>query len=99
MRDPIDKWEEDADRFELYGSDPRADLLRRCAAQIREWRRWRAGELLTLSEAAGLTGYRADYLSRLIGQGKLQNYGRKHSPRVRRSELPVKTSPTELQPT
>lgn len=45
---------------------------------------------LNLSDAANISGYTADHLSRLIRENKLNNYGRKGAPRVRRSELPMR---------
>ena len=47
-------------------------------------------ELLTLREAAELSGYTRQHLARLIQQGKLKNYGRPNAPRVRRGDLPIK---------
>lgn len=52
-----------------------------------------AAELLTLNEAAEASGFSADHLGVLIRQGKLANLGRKHSPRVRRPDLPRKPQP------
>jgi len=46
------------------------------------------GALLTLREAARLSGYSADHLSRLLRQGTIPNAGRKGSPRIRRADLP-----------
>lgn len=46
--------------------------------------------IVTLREASRRTGYTSDHLSRLIRDGKLLNYGRKHSPRVKVGECPVK---------
>lgn len=45
---------------------------------------------VSLSAAAARTGYTADHLSRLVRDGALKNYGRKHAPRVRLSECPTK---------
>jgi len=47
-------------------------------------------ELLTLQEAAQISGYSADHLGRLVRSGRLPNHGRKHAPRVRRADLPMK---------
>jgi hypothetical protein len=48
------------------------------------------GVSLRLGEAAELSGYSADHLSRLIRAGKLTNCGRKGAPRIRRDELPMR---------
>lgn len=50
------------------------------------------GELLTLHEAAAMSGYSADHLGRLVRAGKLLNAGRVNAPRIRRSDLPRKVS-------
>jgi hypothetical protein len=47
-------------------------------------------ELLTLTEAAKISGYTADHLGRQVRNGTLKNYGRPHAPRVRRADLPRK---------
>jgi hypothetical protein len=54
--------------------------------------RGRAGELLTLTDGAAESGYSAEYLGTLIRQGKIQNAGRPHAPRIRRQDLPRKAS-------
>lgn len=54
--------------------------------------RGRAGELLTLTDGATESGYSAEYLGTLIRQGKIQNAGRPHAPRIRRQDLPRKAS-------
>ncbi|MDP3769084.1 MAG: helix-turn-helix domain-containing protein [Dehalococcoidia bacterium] len=48
------------------------------------------GALLTLAEAARVSGYSADHLARLIRAGKLASVGDRHRPRVRRGDLPLK---------
>lgn len=47
-------------------------------------------ELLSLREAAKESGYSADHLGRQIRAGMIPNAGRRHSPRIRRSDLPRK---------
>lgn len=46
--------------------------------------------LLTPTQAAQLTGYHHESIARMVRDGKVNNYGRKHSPRVKLSELPTK---------
>jgi hypothetical protein len=70
---------------------PAAAVAFRDAAARVEQAMWDAErEPLTLREAARLSGYSADHLSRLIGQGKLRNVGRKHAPLVLRGDLPTR---------
>lgn len=54
--------------------------------------RGRANELLTLADGAAESGYSAEYLGAMIRQGKIQNAGRPHAPRIRRQDLPRKAS-------
>ncbi len=89
VADLIDRWETrraslarlnaQVDGAALAG-DILADLAGLAAAE----------QPISLSAAAAGTGYTPDHLSRLIAQGKLTNYGRKHAPRVRLSECPTK---------
>jgi hypothetical protein len=51
-------------------------------------------EVLTLRDAAALSGYTVDHLARLIRQGKLPNAGRNRAPRVRRRDIPIKANST-----
>ena|SRR5579883_303721 len=47
-------------------------------------------ELLTLPKAADISGYSPEHPGRLVRSGQIRNYGRRHSPRIRRGDLPVK---------
>lgn len=67
-----------------------AAAFRQAAAELDAALAAESAVLLSLSEAARVTGYSADHFSPLIRVGKLQNYGRKHAPRVRLAELPRK---------
>ncbi len=49
-------------------------------------------EVLTLRDAAAVSGYTVDHLARLIRQGKLPNAGRKRAPRVHRRDVPLKAN-------
>ena len=51
--------------------------------------------LLSLEAAGRESGYSADHLGRLVKQGSLRNYGRKHAPKVRRGDLPRKPMPAD----
>jgi len=54
-----------------------------------------ANALLTLKEAARVTGYSRDHLERLVRGGAIPNAGRLGAPRVRLSDLP-RRSPRSL---
>lgn len=45
-------------------------------------------EALPLAEAAAESGYSGDHLGRLVREGVIPNAGRKHAPRICRSDLP-----------
>lgn len=62
-----------------------------CALQERD------SAVLTLCEAAALSGYTADHLGRLIRQGRIPNGGRRGAPRIRVRDIPVRpcTEPGE----
>ena len=47
-------------------------------------------DMLNLTDAAVESGYSADYLGRLVRDGKIANVGRPNAPRIRRRDLPRK---------
>jgi hypothetical protein len=57
-----------------------------------------ADDLVTLAEASRLCGYTPDTLRRKIDAGELMDYGQKHRPRVRVSELPRKAGSLLTRP-
>jgi hypothetical protein len=57
--------------------------------------------LLTLRQAAEVSGYSEDHLGRQVLQGKIPNAGRKGSPRIKTGDLPrriVRTGPRLYDP-
>lgn len=52
--------------------------------------------LLNLTEAAAESGYSPDHLGALVRQGVIPNAGRPKSPKIKRSDLPLK--PSRLRP-
>jgi hypothetical protein len=49
-----------------------------------------SSESVTIREAARLGGYSVDRLQHLVADGEIENVGRKHRPRIRRSDVPMK---------
>jgi len=96
MSDFPERWRQRAADIEPF-APPAAVAFRECAAELEREQAGVSGELLTLEQAASVSGYSGDHLGTLIRSGKLANYGRKHAPRVRRGDLPVK--PSALTPT
>lgn len=88
LRELVDYWREEANRYERDGAlAPAAVLLRRMAADLTETLdRWWLEEL-TLEEAAEERGRSYDTIQRQVASGNLANVGRKGRPRVRRADL------------
>jgi hypothetical protein len=86
----VARWREQASGLRRYGAPGQADALDQCAGELERTLRTTADDLLSLHAAARLSGFSADHLGRLIRQGKLENLGRPHAPRVRRGDLPQK---------
>lgn len=86
----VNQWREDATRLRQWGAVAQAEVLDRCVSDLetraREW------ELaaLTVQEAAAESGYSYSAIQKKLASGELENLGTKHSPRVRRGDLPRK---------
>ena len=57
-----------------------------CAQELEATLGQRDSRLLSISEAAALTGRHRDTIGKAVANGSLTNYGAKHRPRVRYSE-------------
>jgi hypothetical protein len=88
----IEQWRQDADRLREWGAIPQAEVLERAAGQLEAALHAEDEQLLTLDEAAEVSGYSTDHLGRLLRKGALANQGCKHRPRVRKGDLPGKPS-------
>lgn len=89
--DLVTSWREEAARLRArYGDDRLAQLCETHAAELETAIIGSATDLLNLQQAARASGYSADRLSRLVREGKIPNFGRKHAPRVRRGDLPIR---------
>lgn len=92
------KWQSEADMLE--GAQVQgATLLRRVLADFRSIQEEMAAETLSLREAAIESGYSPDHLGRLVRTGSIPNAGRRNAPRIRRTDLPRKTSPLTARST
>lgn len=93
IRDVIERWQKK--RGELAGYKAQVDGAALVGEMLADLDALADGEAaVSLPVARAETGYSTDHLSRLIKDGKLTNYGRKHAPRVRLSECPRKRSAT-----
>jgi hypothetical protein len=87
------QWRSEATRLRTrYADESKAHLLEALAVELEETLRVEEERLCSLTEAAVLTGYAADTLSKMVRSGKLANHGRKNAPKVRVSECPKKAA-------
>ena len=89
----VDKWRaESTDLRSLYFDERSSRIVARLADELTDAIDKDADELLTLDQASEESGYSAEHLGRLVRDSKIPNAGRPHAPRVRRRDLPLKTS-------
>ncbi len=85
----VAKWEERAKELRrLHAHVDGAVLCEEALKDFTEVLESEERELLSLRDAAALSGYSEDHLSRLIRDGTVPNAGRRGAPRVRRGDLP-----------
>jgi hypothetical protein len=83
------KWKTEADTMRRRGVMVEgATLCEEILHDLESVLRAEEDRLLSLTEAAALSGYNPDHLGRMIREGKIQNAGRKGSPRIRARDLP-----------
>ncbi len=90
MRDLLDAWREKAKLLREHAHEPSARVYDICARQLEDALQAEEQHLLTLRQAAALSGYTEEHLGRLVRDGKIDNAGRRGAPRVRRSDVPIK---------
>ena len=81
-------------QYEL-GAVGQARTLEFCANRLEESARQWESEALTLDQAAEESGYSYSALQQMVAGERLESVGTKHSPRVRRGDLPQKARPPE----
>jgi hypothetical protein len=86
------RWKERAEYLRQFGDPSCAKLWELAASELQAALEASGEQALTLVEAAKLTGLTADYLGQLVRGGKLRNAGRPKAPRVRRADLPIKST-------
>ena len=91
------EWRRHAETLRAFGAAPQAEAVDRCADDLERALASDEGELLTLQQAARLSGYTADHLGRPLRQGTLTNLGRRRAPLLRRGELPRKAAALPAQ--
>lgn len=78
---------------EAFGAEPQARSLEWAAAQIELALRDESDQLLTLADAAGISGYHPDSLARMVRDGQIPDLrppNSKGTIRIRRGDLPIK---------
>ncbi len=87
------RWREEAQRLRTLEANGQAATFEQAARELdAEATSW-ASELLTISEAAAVSGYSEEHLRRLAREGELpveRNGGPKSRIKVRRGDLPIK---------
>lgn len=84
-------WRAEADHLDRF-APAAATAFRDAAQQLEQSLRDSAGEVLTLQEASLRSGLSVDRLRHKVAAGEIPNAGRKHAPRVRSADLPLKAS-------
>jgi hypothetical protein len=94
----LSQWRSRASDLERY-APAAAQAFRDAADELAEALNG-AEETVSLKEASMLGGYPVDSLQRMVAGGRIQNFGRKGKPRIRRVDVPVKPghSPNFLLP-
>ena len=83
------RWTELRDTYERVGAWVEgARIIDAFLADLTSIERTSNDRLLTLREAAELSGYSTDHLARLVRQAVIPNAGKRHSPRIRLGDLP-----------
>ncbi len=78
---------------EAFGAEPQARSLEWAALQVERALRDESDQLLTLTQAAELSGYHPDSLARMVREGQIPDLRPPNSKgmiRIRRGDLPIK---------
>lgn len=87
----VEEWRERADYLRRWGAgEELAHVWRLAADELQRAIREANDEVLTLEEAARESGYSKRRLRELVAEGRVPNAGRKHAPRIRRADLPLR---------
>jgi hypothetical protein len=95
----LEKWESRRAQYAYEGSLVVAErVVAEMLADLRATLESEQNGLVSLLEASRLTGYHPDTLGRRVKRGELQNYGRRHAPKVRVGDLTPKPGYTSAAP-
>ena len=92
-------WRQRAEQLRDWGGSARvARMWERAAVELEHALTAAGGEVLTLKQAAAVSGLGTGYLGDLLRAGRIPNAGRKGAPRIRRADLPVATGCKPVPP-
>ncbi len=91
-------WRSDAMLLRRRGAELQAGTLESAATDLEQALAQGDDELLGLAAAAKQSGFSVDHLGRLLRSGAIPNAGRKHAPRIRRADLPIRPGHLREQP-
>lgn len=94
----VKEWRERAETLREYGAEGAARALEAAASDLEEW--WHEWwlETIDLQEAADESPLAYGTLQRKVSGGEIPNVGEKHSPRIRRCDLPSIKTPDRPGP-
>jgi len=84
--DLVERWRNRARELEPYAA-PAAAAFAKAADELEAALAENETAVVSLNDAARTSGYSPDHLGRLIREGKLENVGRKHAPRLRTHDV------------
>ena len=92
------EWREKAADMRAWSAVAQAELLEKCASALESRIREYWLQELTLDEAASESGFSYSALQKKVASGDIENVGNKHSPRLRRQDLPKKGGTAKEEP-
>jgi hypothetical protein len=84
------QWRQKAAEFKNHALESLAATYELVAAQLEHALAHHRDLPLSLRQAAREGGYSETHLGRLVAEGAIPNAGRKHAPRIRRRDVPLK---------
>lgn len=90
MSELLERWGRRAQELEAAGAPDIARILNQLLDEVQDTLDRAGEETVNLTEAASLGGYHPDTLGRMIREGQLENVGRRHAPKLRLRDVPVK---------
>lgn len=97
LSEVVTKWRREQHRFAGLGAMvDGSKLIDQLLHDIERATAMASEEAISLAAAAQESGYSSSHVARLIREGRIENVGRPHAPRVRRGDLPRK--PPTLRP-